>query len=465
MTEMLIIKKLATDKSFFATVFGDILPSDFEKIENQNLLIAVQELYKTYKKPPSLDELEIYIDSTSSIKVNLKALMRQSLKEIRALNETISDDILIDMTEKFIKNKRFKDLLIKGVEVLDGSSKKESIESLSEESNNIRKLSFKKSAGLDYIRDAEKNFLEYAKVESDGIKAPLEIINITTGGGFRPGSLFVVGAASNSGKTIFVTNIAGYAASQGKNVAVFHMEETELDIRERLDAYLLGKTTEEIRRLSSELKTPFEHLISKGFGNIKIKSYGPNSASCVNYQAQLDEWKLQDGFVPDIIVHDSITITKPNINQDNLYSRGKSVSEELKSLGVNNNVPVVTAVQLGRSSFKASVVGMEDVAESIAISQVATAMIGVVGDEHRPDIRICSILKSRKTNKDKFKPMIVNVDTDKQTLSDLSESDKRIYIKAEQKEVLNSMNEIVETGTKLEKEPEKGKSILDSFLK
>ena len=42
--------------------------------------------------------------------------------------------------------------------------------------NNIRKLSFKKSAGLDYIRDAEKNFLEYGQVEEVGIKAPLEII-------------------------------------------------------------------------------------------------------------------------------------------------------------------------------------------------------------------------------------------------------------------------------------------------
>lgn len=465
MTESLILKKLMQDRKFFTTVYSDLLYTDFEKPESQAIFTTIQEVYLSYKKQPSIDEVLMFIDSNSKMKVNLKTLMREKLKEIKDYQESVNEEILIDMAEKFIKNKRFKDLLIKGIEVLDGSSKKDSIESLSEESNNIRKLSFKKSAGLDYVRDAEKNFIEYGQVEENGIKAPLEIINIATGGGFRPGTLTIIASISNMGKTIFITNIAGFSAIQGKNVAIFHMEESELDIRERLDAYLLGKPTEEIRRLCTELKSPFENMVSKGFGNIKIRSYGPNSASCTNYQAQLDEWRLQDGFIPDIIIHDSITITKPNSNVDSLYGKGKSVSEELKALGVNNGIPVVSAVQLGRGNFKTSAVDLADVSESIAISQVATTMIGVVGDEHRPDIRICSILKSRKMNKDKSKPMIVNVNTEMQTLSDLADNDKRMYVKAEQKEVLNSMNKIVKTAEQIEKEPEKGQSILDSFLK
>lgn len=464
MTETLILKKMLEDKKFFATVYSDILYSDFEKPENQAIVQSIHELYNTYKKQPSADEVDMYIDSTSKLKVNLKTVMRESIKEIRTLQTDISEEILIDMTEKFIKNKRFKDLLIKGVEVLDGTSKKDSIESLADVSNDIRKMSFKKSAGLDYIKDAEKNFLEYSAVEDAGIKAPLEIINIATGGGFKPGSLTVISSVSNMGKTIFITNIAGYAALQGKKVAIFHMEETELDVRERLDAYLLGKETSEVRRLSSELKSSFEHMISKGFGNIKIRSYGPNSASCMNYQAQLDEWKIQEGFIPDIIVHDSITITKPNSMSDNSYTKGKSVSEELKALGVTNNLPIVSATQLGRQSYGVQTVGMESLAESIAIAQVATTMIGVVGDEHRPDIRICSILKSRKMDKAKSKPMIVNANTEKQTLSDLSDNDKRMYIKQDQKEVLNGMSNIVNKAEEIERTTEKGQSILDSFL-
>lgn len=269
-----------------------------------------------------------------------------------------------------------------------------------------------------------------------------------------------------SHNTIFLSNIAGYAAMSAKNVAIFHMEESELEVRERLDAYLLHKNTADLKTAGGTLKTPFEYMISKGFGNIKIRSYGPNTASCMNFQAQLDDWKLQEGFVPDIIIVDSITIVKPNAqgSSDNLYSKGKAVSEEIKALGVTNNVPTVSSVQLGRGAYNATKVGMADVAEAIAISQIATTMIGVVGDEHRPDIRICSILKSRKMNKDKAKPMMVNANTEMQTLSDLTDTDKRMYIKAEQKEVLNSMNDMVTKAEQIEKEPEKGESILDTFL-
>lgn len=466
MTESLILKEILRNKKFFATVFSDIISTDFEKPENQAIYTSIQELYQEYKKQPTIDELELFIDTTSKLKVNLKTVMRESVKEIRNSNTDIDENILIDMTEKFIKNKRFKDMLLKGVEVIDGSSKKETIESLSEESNNIRKLTFKKSAGLDYVRDAEKNFLEYATVEEAGIKAPLEIINIATGDGFKPGTLTVISSISNMGKTVYLTNIAGFSAIQGKKVAIFHMEESELEVRERLDGYLLGKNTALLKTEASNLKTPFEFMISKGFGNIKIRSYGPNTASCMNFQAQLDDWKLQEGFIPDIIIVDSITIVKPNAgtNAENLYGKGKAVSEEIKALGVTNNVPTVSSVQLGRGAYGSAKVGMSDVAEAIAIAQIATTMIGVVGDEHRPDIRICSILKSRKMNKDKSKPMIVNIDTEKQTLSDLSDNDKRMYIKSESKEALNSMSDIVNKAEEIEKAPDKGQSILDSFL-
>lgn len=348
MTEKIIIKKLLEDKNYFTTVFGDIKITDFERPEHQAIFKSLGMLYNQYKKQPSVDEINLFVDASTEIKIPLKALMREELNEIRNTPVNISDEILVDMTEKYIKNTRFKAVLMRGVEVLDGSSKKDSIESLSEETNDIRKMTFKKSLGLDYIRDYKSNFVQYGEVEEAGIKAPLDIINVSTGGGFKPGTLTVIASVSNGGKTIFLSNISGFTALQGKNVALFHMEETELEVRERIDAYLLNKETSELKVQGTSLIGPFEHLISKGFGNIKIRSYGPNTASCLHFQAQLDDWKLQDGFIPDIIIADSITIIKPNSNVDGLYGKGKAVSEELKSLGVYNNVPIVSAVQLGR---------------------------------------------------------------------------------------------------------------------
>ena len=464
-TEKIILKKLLEDTKFFTVVFGELKVTDFERPEHQGIFIGLSNLYSKYKKQPTIDELELYIDANTDIKPQMKVTIRDEVKDIKVQTFDVNEEILLELAEKYIKNTRFKALLMRGVDVLDGSSKKDSIDSLSEESNNIRKMTFKKSQGLDYVRDYEMNFLQYTQVEEAGIKAPLDIINVATGDGFKPGTMTVFAAVSNSGKSLMLANIAGYAALQGKNVAIFHLEESELEVREKLDAYLLGKETHELKTLGTSLKSSFEHMVSKGFGNIKIRSYGPNTASCLNFQAQLDDWKLQDNFKPDIIVVDSITITKPNSSAEGLYGKGKSVSEEIKALGVINEVPTVSAVQLGRSSYDSSKIGMESISESLAIAQIATTMIGIVLDEHRPDVRILSILKSRKVNKAKFKPVIVTANTERQTLADLTDNDKRMYLKQEQKDLISEMNSIVDKAEQIEKNPEKGKSILEDMLK
>ena len=90
-------------------------------------------------------------------------------------------------------------------------------------------------------------------------------------------------------------------------------------------------------------------------------------------------------------------------------------------------------------------------------------MIGVILDEHRPDIRLLSILKSRKVNKSKLKSQNVNIDTDKQKIWDLTDNDKRTYIKSEQKEQIDFLNTAVETADKLA-DSDEPTSLLDQLL-
>lgn len=114
---------------------------------------------------------------------------------------------------------------------------------------------------------------------------------------------------------------------------------------------------------------------------------------------------------------------------------------------------------------------LADVSESLATSQVASTMIAIIGDEQRPDIRTLSIIKSRKVNKSKVKAQNVHIDTDKQKVWDMADNERRVYLKAEQKEELNTMNKIVEASevVKDEKdiikaESKPGGSLLDSLL-
>lgn len=420
MTENIILKKVLTDSKYFSNVISNLEEDDFDSKSDKYILRNINNIYSKYNKAPSLDELILYVDS-DNLKTTEKIVLRDRLNEIKNTEIDIKEEILIDYTEKWVKSARVENILLLGADMLDGKGK-ETLGSIQQRMEDINKLTFKKSAGLDYKKDAMKNFLEYTQVDEGGIKSSLEIINIATGGGTKQG-LHLVMAQSNSAKTTLLCNIAIDALKEGKNVVFITMEESELDIRERIDANLLDMRTEELRKAGTTLSTPFQHLMNNSMGDLKIKSYGPMAANCIDYKSQLDDWRVKDNFIPDLIVHDSITITAPNSkNTEGLYSVGKSVSEELKALGVHYDIPVWSAVQTGRQAYGASSLDMESVSSSISIMQVATTVIGLSLDEHRPDVRILNIVKSRKMNKAKQKSCVVNIDTDKQRVWDIADN-------------------------------------------
>ena len=151
-----------------------------------------------------------------------------------------------------------------------------------------------------------------------------------------------------SHNTIFLINAGCDTILAGKNVAYFTFEETELEIRERFDARLMNISTSQFPKMGGALMSNFNVLINKGLGDLKIKAYGPRSASVLTVKAQLEEWELKEGFKPDIVILDSITIIAPSTKTDNMYMNGKNVSEEAKALGIQLGVPVISAVQFGR---------------------------------------------------------------------------------------------------------------------
>lgn len=111
-------------------------------------------------------------------------------------------------------------------------------------------------------------------------------------------------------------------------------------------------------------------------------------------------------------------------------------------------------------------IGMESIAESIAIAQVASTMIGIIVDEQRPDIRTLSIIKSRKVNKSKIKAQNVHINTDLQKVWDF-EGEKRVYLKQEQKEDLTLLNNIVEASEKVDEKTDfnSGTNLLEQLLR
>lgn len=198
MTESIVFKKLLLDTNYFSNVYSNLQLSDFDKKEYKTIFKSIGELYSKYNKAPNLNEMNLYFDSANILpkdRINLNEV----LEDVKRVDINIQEDMIVDFTEKWVKNKRAQDLLLVGADYIDGKSK-ESLESIQGKWEEINKLSFKKSAGLDYKKDAVKNFQEYTNVNENGIKSSLELINIATNGGYLPGTLSVFASISNGGK-------------------------------------------------------------------------------------------------------------------------------------------------------------------------------------------------------------------------------------------------------------------------
>lgn len=461
MTTNILFNKLLSDSDYFVKVFSYLKNDDFTAIEERALLTGISYLHSQYKKAPNIDETRLFFDTTSSVNIKLKKAVLEKLDTIAETKlQPINIDVLVDSTEKYIRNVRTESLLERGIKIIEGDSK-ETIEDLHEEMKKIAQLSFRSSLGHDYFRDSLARFAEYGKMDERLVSSGIYLLDIAGAG--KPKSLTVYLAASNAGKSLNMASWAVNASVNGFNVGIFTFEDGEIGYGSRLDANLMNTTLADMKEKGVAMQTTFESVIGSNMGRIKIKEFPTSGGNTNHIRAVLQEWKIKDEFMPDILFVDYIGIMQPISSSSNGYEKGKLVSEDLRGLAVEMNIPVVSAVQAKRDSFNSNAMGMEDTADSIGIPQTADVMIGVIGGgEEHPDKEFLSILKSRQVNKSKLKPTAVYVSTEHQRVWDIDDK-RKARIPKESQELMNQMNEFVENAELLSEKPKGNQDLMDVF--
>ncbi len=463
MNTNILFHKLLSDSEYFVKVFGNIKNSDFAPIEEKALLTGIEYLFQQYKKAPNIDELKLFFDTTGSVNIKMKQAVLEKIEHIKTTQfQPINNEILIDSTEKYIRNVRTEALLERGIKILEGDSK-ETIEDLHEELKQVVQLSFRSSLGHDYFRDSLKRFEEYGKMDERLVSSGIHLIDLAGGG--KPKTLTVFLAAANAGKSLNLASWAVYASMNGFNSAIISFEDGEIGYGSRLDANVMNTTLSDMKEKGVALKTTFDSIVGPHMGRIKIKEYPTGTGNANHIRAVLQEWKIKDEFIPDILFVDYIGIMSPVRQTVNGYEKGKYVAEDLRGLAVELNIPVVTAHQARRDSFNSQVMDMSDTADSIGIPQTADVMIGVIGGgEEHPDKQFLSVLKSRQVNKATLKPTATFVSTEHQRVWDIDDKRKARLTK-EAIAIVDQMSEYVDHAEVLASDiPVKGnQDLMDVF--
>jgi replicative DNA helicase len=394
-----------------------------------------RELYKLidayilkYNSLPSKDALLIDIDKSKLKDDQLK----EAENYIDSVNiiENTSFEWLINSTEEFVKKKAIQHALHESIIIVNKLDEKSKLteDAIPKILSDALSISFNTSIGHDYFKDAEKRYESYHN-EEEKIPFDIDVLNKITDGGLSKGTLTIIMGGIHVGKSALMCALSASNLKNGKNVLYISLEMSEKQISQRIDANLINIYVNDVKKLERDVfLSSIKSIESNTVGRLKVIQYPTSQAGSSHFRLLLNELKLKDSFIPDIIYIDYLNICiSSNYRQGkaDLYTYVKSISEEIRGLAVEYNLPIVSATQFNREGFKSSDPGMDNVSESFGTTATGDIIWGIVRTEELDKIgKIKFIqLKNRESDLSDMKTFLVGIDIKKMKIFDAEQID------------------------------------------
>lgn len=413
-----ILENLLFNNTYFISAYPYIKEDYFDRGPYREIFKLIQKHVNEYNTIPTKTALAIALDKKS-----IDQVTHDGVKEVLARLSSKPEDHawLIKETESYCKDQAMYNALSKAIEIQENAAKPfeernkklpdvGAIEDLMKEALAI---SFDGSVGHDWFEDYERRYMLY---QSKANKVPFisNVLNKITKGGAELGTLNVIMAGVNVGKSLGLCSLAADYLQTGKNVVYFSMEMAEHVVAKRIDANLLDVTLDEIddgNMSFAEYKARMERLKSRNMGRLIIKQYPTSGANANHFNAFLNELKLKKNFKADVVIVDYLGIcasTRIRGGSENSYTLVKAIAEELRGLAVQHQVVLWTGAQTTRSAWDSTDIDMSDVAESAGLPATADFMLAVMETEElaQMGLQLMKQIKSRYGDKNwinKFK--------------------------------------------------------------
>jgi len=250
--------------------------------------------------------------------------------------------------------------------------------------NANRSLSIEATASLDMLSDNYDYVISMIRKKYENVNTTssgFEVLDkkIFVEGGFEPSRLYCFAGGSGSGKSTVLTNLIYKSAldeqrkSTNKRVYLYvTLENTVEEALMRMYQGVFGLTKREMLDqigknvdISSRIKEKLEENNS----TIIMKYFPPMSISPYDLMTVLDEAREEYGkdSISGLYL-DYLDLLKLDTKYDAYRLELAHITIALKSLAVQYNIPVITASQLGRESYK-----VQD-AQSLNVSMISESI-------------------------------------------------------------------------------------------
>lgn len=200
----------------------------------------------------------------------------------------------------------------------------------------------------------------------------------------HPSHLFLANEYVVTHNSLIMCDSAAHNWRSGKNVLYITAEIDEKEVFQRIEGNCLGVVVNDIPAMEkTDYIAKMKRLYQNMPGKLKVKEYPMGSTTVMQFQGLLEELKLKDGFVPDIVYVDylGVFLSHRASRGTGMYEMGKFVAEDLRAFAQRNRIPVVSAFQLNRGGFSSTDPDLDDSAESFALTHSADLIIMVTATD------------------------------------------------------------------------------------
>ena len=401
------------------------LKEDYFPLRTDKILFT--EIYKfvqKYNNLPTKESISIELGQRKDINEDEINTLKDNINSITKLDS--DPKWLLDVTEKFCKDRAVHNAVLDGIRILDKKDIKRTPEAIPGILADALAVSFDQHIGHDYIDDADDRFKWYHTKETK-YQFDLDYMNRATKGGVPSKTLNIALAGTGVGKSLFMCHCASAYLAQGLNVLYITLEMAEERIAERIDANLLDVTMDDLHTMPKDLyDNKIEKIRKKTGGKLIIKEYPTASAHSGHFRALFNELALKKSFKPDVVFIDYLNIcASSRFKGGNIgsYFYIKAIAEELRGLAVEFNVPLFSATQTTRTGFMSTDIGLEDTAESFGLPATADFMFAIISSEQLEALNQIRVkqLKNRYNDPTMNRSFILGVDRGKMKLYDVEQ--------------------------------------------
>ena len=426
--ETAILKHLIYDEEYTRKVLP-FLKDEYFTDRNERIIFGeIKEFIDKYNSNPTYESLVIQLNGKNISEDEYKSTM-EIINDIHSTkDETCKLDWLIDKSEDFCKNQAIYNGLLESISIADGKNTTKEKGAIPQILTDALSVGFDTNVGHDFLENYVDRF-EYYHRKEEKIPFDLQFFNKVTNGGFSKKTLNVFLAPPHSGKTLLMCHMTAAYLLQGKNVLYITLEMAEEEIAKRIDSNLLNVSIEDLMNLD---RTSFEkkvgRLKEKCTGKLIIKEYPTGVGSANHFRSLLNELNLKVNFIPEVVIIDYLNICSSSRIKSNgsvnSYYLIKSISEEIRGLSQEFNIPIITATQTNKGGVNNSDLDMASVSESFALNATCDSMFGIINTEEMRNLNQILIkqIKNRYRDLNRDNKFIIGVDTLKMRLYDVEMS-------------------------------------------